>query len=194
MSNHLRSRLSSLSLQWRVGALALAALLVLFGLFGLLGSQLADDNARAMAAERLGVARLTAQLLDRQFDEQFRELEWIADGLSASEPGAPAPADLLRPSEMLLTSLTLVDATGHVVWSLPGDNDQPGADLSGELYVRTPLASNQRYASGVAPRGCRWACSWPASTRPTRSPACCCRPRKSSAPAAMPSWSTRTCG
>jgi signal transduction histidine kinase len=151
MSNHLRSRLSSLSLQWRVGALALAALLVLFGLFGLLGSQLADDNARAMAAERLSVARLTAQLLDRQFDEQFRELEWIADGLSASEPGAPAPADLLRPSEMLLTSLTLVDATGHVVWSLPGDNYQPGADLSGELYVRTPLASNQRYASGVLP-------------------------------------------
>jgi signal transduction histidine kinase len=151
MSNHPRPRLSSLSLQWRVGALVLGALLVLFGLFGLLGSQLAHDNTRGMAAERLSVARLTAQLLDRQFEEQFRELEWIADGLSASEPGVPAPADLLRPSEFLITSLTLVDATGHVTWSLPADNDRPGADLSGELFVRTPLDSNERYASGVLP-------------------------------------------
>ena len=90
-----------------MGVLVLVALLVLFGLFGLLGSQLAQDNARGMYAERLSVARLSAQLLDRQFDKQFQELEWIADGLSASEPGVPAPADLLRPSELLITNLTL---------------------------------------------------------------------------------------
>ena len=134
-----------------MGVLVLVALLVLFGLFGLLGSQLAQDNARGMAAERLSVARLSAQLLDRQFDKQFQELEWIADGLSASEPGVPASADLLRPSELLITNLTLVNDRGQVMWSLPGDTDLPGGDLSSEDFVRVPLDSGQRYASGVLP-------------------------------------------
>ena len=157
MSDHPHARLSSLSLQWRMGVLVLVALVVLFGLFGLLGNQLAQDNARAMAAERLSVARLTAQLLDGQFERQFEQLEWIADGLSASEPGMPVPSDLLRPSELLITSLTLVDDGGRVLWSLPADNLQSGTDLSSEPFVRTPLDSNDRYASGVlaGPRGPR---------------------------------------
>ena len=140
-----------------MGVLVLVALVVLFGLFGLLGNQLAQDNARAMAAERLSVARLTAQLLDGQSERQFEQLEWIADGLSASEPGMPVPSDLLRPSELLITSLTLVDDGGRVLWSLPADNLQSGTDLSSEPFVRTPLDSNDRYASGVlaGPRGPR---------------------------------------
>jgi len=134
-----------------MGVLVLVALVVLFGLFGLLGNQLAQDNARAMAAERLSVARLTAQLLDGQFERQFEQLEWIADRLSASEPGVPEPSDLLRPSELLITSLTLIDTNGRVVWSLPADNLQAGTDLSSEPFVRTPLDNNDRYASGVLP-------------------------------------------
>ena len=109
-----------LSLQWKFGLLVLSGLLVLFGLFAVLGSRLADDSARGMQAERLNTARLTAILLDQQFEEQFEELEWDASRLGAGDPSnEPARADLLRPNEPFITGLRFVDTQGIVRWSQP---------------------------------------------------------------------------
>ena len=140
-----------LSLQWKFGLLVLSGLVVLFSLFALLGSRLADDSARGMQAERLNTARLTAVLLDQQFEEQFEELEWDASRLGAGDPSVqPARADLLRPNEPFITGLRLVDTQGIVRWSEPPDN-QAGMDLSAAPFVSVPLTTGERYASGVMP-------------------------------------------
>jgi signal transduction histidine kinase len=146
-----RASFRRISLQWQFGLLVLVGLLVLFGLFALLGSRLADDSARGMAAERLNTARLTAVLLDQQFEEQFEELEWDAARLGAGDPGLqPARGDLLRPNEPLVTGLRFVDATGIVRWSDPAD-DQAGTDLSAAPVFSVPVSTGDRYASGVLP-------------------------------------------
>jgi hypothetical protein len=81
------SWLRHLSLQWKLGLFVLPGLLVLFGLFVLLGTRLAEDSGRAMQAERLSTARLTAMLLDQQFEEQFEELEGDAARLGSAPTG-----------------------------------------------------------------------------------------------------------
>jgi two-component system, OmpR family, sensor kinase len=145
------------SLQWKFGLLVLSGLLVLFGLFAWLGSRLAEDSARGMEVERLNTARMTAMLLDQQFEEQFGELEWDAARLGAGDPTVePARTDLLRPDEPFITSLRFVDTAGVVRWSEPPD-DQINADLSSAPYVSIPLTTGQRHASGVmaGPPGAR---------------------------------------
>jgi two-component system, OmpR family, sensor kinase len=146
-----------LSLQWKFGLLVLSGLVVLFGLFAFLGSRLADDSARGLENGRLNTARMTAVLLDQAFEEQFEELEWDASRLGAGDPFAePARSDLLRPNEPFITGLRFVDANGIVRWSVPTD-DRTGSNISEAPWVSAPLASGQRYASGVmaGPPGAR---------------------------------------
>ena len=140
-----------ISLQWRLGLLVLAGLLFLFGLFALLGELLTEDTARGMAAERLSVARLTAAFLDRQFEEQFTQLEWMAAqiDMNAAADGAQAQrwGELAVTADPLVSSLFLVDSTGRLVWSNPPHALGLGQDASGERYVREPLVTGFRYAS-----------------------------------------------
>jgi hypothetical protein len=143
-------RMRGLSLQWEMGLLLLTGLLLLFGLFALLSSRLSAETARTMAADRLSVARLTVTLIDQQFDQQFEELEWTAQRLAARGPNTRLPrAEMLRPNEPFITRLTRVDVQGRVQWSEPAGTDATGADWSALEYVREPLVSGARYASGV---------------------------------------------
>ena len=140
-----------ISLQWRLGLLVLAGLLFLFGLFAVLGELLTEDTARGMAAERLSVARLTAAFLDRQFEEQFTQLEWMAAqiDMNAAADGAQAQrwGELAVTADPLVSSLFLVDSTGRLVWSNPPHALGLGQDASGEAYVREPLVTGFRYTS-----------------------------------------------
>src|SRR5207244_13036230 len=95
-----------ISLQWRLGLLVLAGLLFLFGLFAVLGELLTEDTARGMAAERLSVARLTAAFLDRQFEEQFTQLEWMAAQIDMNTAADGAQAQ--RWGELAVTADPLV--------------------------------------------------------------------------------------
>jgi signal transduction histidine kinase len=65
----------------------------------------------------------------------------------------------MRPSEPFVTGLSLVDASGVLDWSLPGDDPGlvPGTNLADADYVSHPLETGQRYASGVlaGPPGAR---------------------------------------
>jgi signal transduction histidine kinase len=128
-------------------------MLLLFGLFVALGEFLTQDSAHSMAAERLSVARLTAKFLDRQFDQQFSQLEWAAAQVNMDAPlssGDPQHlTDLTHKSGSFVSSVFLVDEAGHVVWSDPPDAPGLGDDLSQMSFVQQPLASGQRYASPV---------------------------------------------
>jgi signal transduction histidine kinase len=128
-------------------------LLLLFGLFVALGEVLTDDTARTMEAERLRVARLTARFLDRQFDQQFTELEWMAARVNLESTEASAEpgrwADITRTSESFVSGVFLVDASGQLKWAEPPDAATVSPDLASEPFVREPLLSGQRYASPV---------------------------------------------
>ena len=140
-----------ISLQWKLGLLVVAGLLLLFGLFVVLGELLTRQTASGMAAERLSVARLTAEFLDGQFEQQFIQLEWIAGQVDmrsvASSEEPELWADLARTSQPMVSSIFLIDAAGRVVYSEPSDALALGQDLSAEAYVNQPLVTNQRYAS-----------------------------------------------
>jgi signal transduction histidine kinase len=143
------AELRDISLQWKLGLLVLAGLLLLFGLFAWLGELMTEDTARAMAAERVSVARLTASFLDHQFGEQFQQLEWLASARNGSEP--ERWANLAQASAPVASSVFLVDNAGRVVWSEPQGVREQGQDLSAELYVQGPLVTGQRYASPAFP-------------------------------------------
>src|SRR5919197_2828800 len=114
-----------ISLQWKLGLLVLAGLMLLFGLFVLMGELLTRQTASGMAAERLSVARLTAEFLDRQFEQQFIQLEWIAGQVDmrsvASSEEPELWADLARTSQPMVSSIFLVDAAGTAVSPEPYD-------------------------------------------------------------------------
>ena len=145
--------LRALSLQWKLGLPIVCGMLLLFGLFVALGEFMTRDSAESMAAERLSVTRLTARFLDRQFDQQFSQLEWVAGQINMESPlrsGDPRHlAELTRKSESFVSSVFLVDAAGQLVWSDPPDAPGLGDNLSDMSFVSEPLTSGQRYASPV---------------------------------------------
>jgi signal transduction histidine kinase len=156
LAQHGFGRAREMSLQWKLGLVVMAGLLLLFGLFVALGEFFTEETAQNMAAERLGVARLTISLLDRQFERQFTQLEWVASHIDVeaspkSADGLAGDAEMLRMSEPTVSDVLVIDAHGHMVWSDPNDGLRLGPDLSQEPFVSTPLATGQRYASPVMP-------------------------------------------
>jgi signal transduction histidine kinase len=143
------ARIPDVSLQWKLGLPILCGLLLLFGLFVVLGELLTDDTARSMAAERLSVARLTARFFDRQFDQQFKQLEWVASRINVESPGGSAEAQHWGISESFVSSVFLVDNTGQLVWADPPDALGPDQELAAESFLREPLITSERYASPV---------------------------------------------
>ncbi|MBI4494083.1 MAG: PAS domain S-box protein [Chloroflexi bacterium] len=149
--------LLDMPLQRKIGLLVLVGLLLMFGLFGLLGALLADDHARQTADERLVIAQLTVSFLDSEIEEQFRQLETAAalaadatDDLGSQQH---LLRDLLRQPEPFVTSVFLTDRTGRLRWAEPAELAELGADLSSYPHVRAPLATGARYVSGVHTMG-----------------------------------------
>ena len=146
-------RLSRLSLQWRLGLVVLAGLLLVFAPFVWLGWVMAEESARQMAAERLEVAEVTASFLDEEFAEQREDLQ------AAAVEAAPVLTDqdsmnrvlsvLLRVSEPFITEALITDASGRVLAAQPPGQTELGSDLSHEDYVNIPLTTHQQYVSGV---------------------------------------------
>jgi two-component system phosphate regulon sensor histidine kinase PhoR len=147
------ARVSSLPLQWRLGLVVLAGLLLVFAPFVWLGSVMAEDSTRQMAAERLEVAEVTASFLDEEFAEQLEDLDTAAvDAAAILNDGAALQrlvSDLLRVSEPFITEAVIIDLGGHVIVTAPPGRTDLVSDLSTEDYVSVPLATHQHYVSGV---------------------------------------------
>jgi signal transduction histidine kinase len=154
LAQHGFGRAREMSLQWKLGVVVLAGLLLLFGLFVAVGEFFAQDAAQNMAAERLSVARLTVVLLDREFERQFMQLEWVASQTSIEATPQDTErlqrdAEMLRMSEPTISDVMVVDVQGRLVWSDPDDGMGLGPDLSAQPFVHAPLTTGQRYASPV---------------------------------------------
>ncbi|MGH2355517.1 MAG: HAMP domain-containing protein, partial [Chloroflexota bacterium] len=144
---------TNLPLEWRMGLLVFAGVLILFGLLAGLGSFLADERARQRAAERLTLARQAARSFDRKFEEQFERLERAAarGATLLDDPDVQEPAlrRLLRDPEPFVRNVFMTDEAGRLRWASRPDLGEEGAELGGHPYVREPLATGARYASGV---------------------------------------------
>ena len=147
------ARLQEVSLQWKIGLPIACGLLLLFGLFVALGEVLTADAMRTMADERLRVARMTASFLDRDFDQEFVQLEWVAArvNLESPDPQAEPPnsAELTGTAPPFVSGVLLIDASGRLVWADTSDAAALSSDLANESYVREPLTTGRRYASPV---------------------------------------------
>ena len=141
------------SLQWKLGLPIACGLLLLFGLFVALGEVLTADTTRTMEEERLRVARLTASFLDREFDQEFVQLEWAAarvdleSGAVQAEP--PGWSQVTGTAPPFVSGILLIDASGRLVWANSADAALLSPDPANESYVREPLATGKRYASPV---------------------------------------------
>lgn len=151
------SRVLDMPLQRKIGLFVFVGLLLLFGLFGLLGALLGDDIARRTSAERLVIAQLTVSFLDVEIEEQFEQLERAAEVAAAATGDLDQQQhllrDLLSQPEPFVSSVFLTDRAGRLVWAEPPDSAESGVDFAGRPHVREPLATGARYASGVHPMG-----------------------------------------
>ncbi|HEX9094355.1 MAG TPA: hypothetical protein VF902_10280, partial [Coriobacteriia bacterium] len=85
----LSERASSLPLRWQIGTLVLVGLIAIFGLFGVLGSAIANDAKQRTLGEWLSIATSTASFIDSDLEGRFAQLERVETllGESTGDPG-----------------------------------------------------------------------------------------------------------
>jgi len=148
-------RASGLPLRWQIGTLVLLGLIVIFTLFGLLGAAIANDAKDRTMSGWLAITRSVANSIDSELDQQYRRLELTAARASAAaaDPSRQAEvlADALWDDGSLTSQAMLLDANGRETWSTWTDRKAVEEYVAGHREILSPLVSERRYASGVAP-------------------------------------------
>ncbi|MBI4329303.1 MAG: GAF domain-containing protein, partial [Chloroflexi bacterium] len=127
--------------------------LVLFGIFSLLSLQAVNDSTHRILQERLVIAQMAAQEIDRLVERGFYELEKATE-FAAFDPRSPSLADeyhMLAHAYGRVGTLSLgvyfLDAQGRVVLSEPPGKLPPGTDLSSEANIRDVKETKSRTVS-----------------------------------------------
>jgi len=132
---------------WPRMALAISlSFLALFAAFSALGERALRDSADRLLNERLVIAQMAANQIDRLLQEAVSELEQIHRFTDFD----PTNADLSVEAVVLdhtygqvgifASGITLLDSTGQVILSHPSGLYAPGADLSSLPHVGLALA------------------------------------------------------
>ena len=149
---HLAEQLSGLPLRWRIGVFVLLGLAGIFTLFGLLGSALAQDGRQRTINQWSSLSVSTARFIDSEVESQFDRLTALS--LRVRDTQADPARRVLLLSDGLaqqgsfVAGAFLLDERGVTIWSAP---DALGAFILADQHIRDPLASGNRYVSGVAP-------------------------------------------
>lgn len=155
----LRDRLLRLSLRWRIGALVLLGLVVIFGLFGVLGAELAQDGRQRTITQWLNLTTSTAHFIDAELQAQFDRLTGLASRLDGAVDDTPLRASVLtdsaaQPSAFIAGSF-LLDAHGALRWSDPALAATLPALLRQDAAAADPIQTAQHHASGALDLGGR---------------------------------------
>lgn len=149
----LRDRVLRLSLRWRVGALVLLGLVVIFALFGVLGAELAQDGRQRTISQWLNLTTSTAHFIDAELQAQFDRLSGLANRLDGSVEDTPLRTAVLTDSaaqpSAFIAGTFLLDAHGALRWSDPAVATPLPALLSQDAAVADPIHTAQRHASGA---------------------------------------------
>ncbi len=154
-------RLSGLALRWRIGALVLLGLAVIFTLFGLLGSTLAQDGRERTIRQWSSLTASTARFIDSEIEAQFDQLTALSARVRATNADPTRRTQLLEDTFIqpgpLIAGAFLLDASGAIAWSEDGGSGALADFVRAEPHVRDPLASGQRYVSAAEGLGGRTA-------------------------------------
>ena len=154
-------RLSGLALRWRIGTLVLLGLAVIFTLFGLLGSTLAQDGRQRTIRQWSSLTASTARFIDSEIEAQFDQLTALSARVRTTNADPARRTQLLedtfnRPGP-LIAGAFLLDASGAIVWSEDGGSGAFADFVRAEPHVRHALASGERYISAAEGLGGRTA-------------------------------------
>ena len=149
----LAERASGLPLRWQIGTLVVLGLVGIFTLFGLLGAAIANDAKERTVSGWLAITRSAAASIDSELGEQYGRLEWIAARVGAAATDPARQRDVLTGAlwddGSVVSAAMLLDATGRGTWSTWTDPAAVADYVASHPRVVAPLASGQRYASGV---------------------------------------------
>jgi hypothetical protein len=125
----------------------------LFGIFSLLSMRAVNTSTERILEERLVIAQMAAQELDRVVERAFYELEKATD-FAAFDPQASSLGEeyhMLAHAYGRVGTLSLgvyfLDADGRVVLSQPPLKLPLGADLSEEAHIRKVKETGNRSVS-----------------------------------------------
>ncbi|HVA23474.1 MAG TPA: ATP-binding protein [Chloroflexota bacterium] len=140
-------------LRWQIGGLVLVGLVIVFSLFGLLGSAIARDGRQRTVNEWLSITTSTAGFLDAEIEQQFRQLEraaaLVADALGDSPQQRQTLSDALGQPQSFVRGAFLLDHQGRVIWSQSIDAAALADYIQAHPHALDPLTTDSRYASGV---------------------------------------------
>lgn len=148
----LAERLSALPLRWQIGTLVVLGLVGVFTLFGLLGAAIASDAKERTVNGWLEITRSAAASIDSELAEQYERLELMAARVGRVGDIAKQRdilAGALWNDGALVNAVVLLDASGRGVWTTGIDPSAVADYVASHPAVLAPLASGQRYASGV---------------------------------------------
>lgn len=152
-AGRLLRRLSGLPLRWQIGGLVLLGLLIIFSLFGLLGSAIAQDGKQRTVNQWLSITKSTAGFLDSEITEQFERLERAGALVSGASGDASRQrqslSDALGQPESFVSTAFMLDRTGNVLWSNAPNTGPLEAYIRAYPNVLRPVSTGQRYTSGV---------------------------------------------
>lgn len=155
----LRDRILRLSLRWRVGALVLLGLVVIFALFGVLGAELAQDGRQRTINQWLNLTTSTAHFIDAELQAQFDRLTSLANRLDGSIDDTPQRTAVLTDSaaqpSAFVAGTFLLDAHGALRWSDPALAAALPALLSQDAAAADPTQTVRHHASGALDFGGR---------------------------------------
>lgn len=114
-------RLFGLPLRWQIGTLVVVGLIVIFALFGLLGSAIATDAKQRTLNDWLGIATSSATFLDAELEGRYERLERVSllAGNAAADPARSQQLlqDAFDGTTSQPTAVVLLGADGRVLAS-----------------------------------------------------------------------------
>lgn len=152
---HFMSFLAKISLRTRIGLLVILGLLALLALFGFLGMEALRESVETTLQERLVLARVAAEHIDRHLEEIQGQVEGAATSRTVDlqdddlEPEKAFLRKLSAQMESFAQLVLLLDHNGIVLWTEPYRPTLIGSKLIQEPYIQETLQTGRSNISGL---------------------------------------------
>ncbi|MFQ5854396.1 MAG: ATP-binding protein [Anaerolineae bacterium] len=149
------SFISRISLRTKMGLLVILGLLALLGLFGFLGMEALRESVETTLQERLVLAQVAAEHIDRHIEEALSQLEIVAASRALDlqdddlEPEKGLLRDTFAQIQAFAHLILLLDHNGTVLWTESYQSTLVGSNLIHQPHIQEVLQTGRPSVSGL---------------------------------------------